>query len=325
MKLYSRNKPKWLQRVGVFSLALVLLALVGCDQTSDSVSESSNLTIVATNGILADWVGNVAGDRAEVLSLVPRSTDPHTFQPGAQDIRRVSDADIVFVVGLNLEAAWLNKLLENASTDTSKIVSLGEFVDPIEAGENDHDAHEGESHKDEVFDPHFWFDPLRVKIAVSEISNQLSAADPDGASVYQANALTYGAELDELHEWIVGRISEVSPERRLIVTSHDSFSYLGDRYDIEIVGSVIPGITTELDPAARSLTELVDEMQNLGVPAVFTEIGTNDRLAKRIAQEAGVKLVNGLYTGSLGDESGKANTYVNMVRNNVNEIVDALK
>ena len=98
------------------------------------------IQIVVTNNIIADWVENVGGDRVEVFSLLPIGADPHTFQPGARDVARVSDADLVLSIGLGLEEAWLHDLIENAKGDESAIIELGETVDPIEFGQ----THAGE-------------------------------------------------------------------------------------------------------------------------------------------------------------------------------------
>ena len=195
--------------------------------------------------------------------------------------------------------------------------------DEHEEDEHEHDhGHEGHAHG--PLDPHFWFDPIRVKVAVNEVAAQLSAIDPENASVYYQNASAYGERLDDLHDWIQEQVSTVELERRLLVTSHDSFSYLAKLYGFEIVGLVIPSLATHVEPSAEHIAELVDVVREHDIPVVFGETTVSERLAQTIATETGAELVR-LYSGSLGPEGSGADTYLGMVQTNVERIVEALK
>ena len=364
------------------------------------------ISVVTTTNIVADWVENVGGDRVEVFSLVPVGADPHAFQPGAQDVVKIAEADLALSIGLGLEEAWLHELLQNAARDESSLVELGDAIDPIEfaashagevelledlmhivhevedgeidadtgleeieeliadaedeeegeehagdeelpehvmeiiaeveagdidaaaaieaieaLGEEGEEEHEGHGHG--VHDPHFWFDPLRVKIAVSDIAARLSTLDPDGSDAYSANAAAYNARLDELHAWTQEQVGLVPSERRLLVTSHDSLGYFANLYEFEVVGVVL-STTTEVEPSAEDLAELIHEIEEFGVQAVFGETTVSERLAEAVATESGVGLFR-LYSGSLGTEGSGAETYIDMVRTNVERIVEALK
>ena len=356
------------------------------------------VSVVTTTNIVADWVENVGGDNIDVFSLVPVGADPHTFQPGAKDVARIADADLVLSVGLSLEGAWLKDLLENAARDPSSIVEIGEIIDPLEFREGHveevelleelshvvHEVEEGEinpetgveelkelleaaedeeeelpamvldivgkveggqmeaedaieaieaitsggedehaGHGHGVEDPHFWFDPLRVKLAVNDVAARLSVLDPDRGDTYRANASAYNARLDELHAWTEEQTGTVPEERRLLVTSHDSFGYFANLYGFEVVGVVL-SITTDVAPSAGDLADLVEEVRENGVSAVFGETTVSERLAKAVASESGADLVR-LYSGSLGPEGSGAATYIEMVRTNVGRIVEALK
>ena len=183
------------------------------------------------------------------------------------------------------------------------------------------DEHEGHGHG--IHDPHFWFDPLRVKLAVNDIAARLSVIDPDGRATYTSNASAYNAQLDELHAWTQEQVAAVPEERRFLVTSHDSFGYFANLYDFEIVG-VILSTTTEVEPSPADLAELSHEVEEYGVSAIFGETTVSERLANSIATESGAGLVR-LYSGSLGIEGSGAETYLDMIRTNVQRIVDALK
>ena len=189
--------------------------------------------------------------------------------------------------------------------------------------ESDDHPHAGHDHG--PLDPHFWFDPHRVERAVNDIAARLSVMDPDGADFYRSNAEAYSHELDELHDWIVEQVALVPEDRRLLVTSHDSFQYFAVAYGFEVVGAVFPGGTTESEPSAKEIAELIHEIEEAGAPAVFTETIVSDTLAERVSEEAGAEIVYGLYTGSLSDPDGDAGTYLDLMRYNTLAIVDALK
>ncbi len=191
--------------------------------------------------------------------------------------------------------------------------------------EDEGDGHDHHDHAHGEHDPHFWFDPPRVQSAVNEIAARLSALDPAGAETYQNNASAYISELAELHSWIEEQVAAVPEDNRLLITSHDSFQYFAARYGFEVVGAIMPSITTEAEPTAQDLAELVETIEHEGAKVIFGENIHSDRLAKRIAEETGASVVGSLYTGSLGEPGGEAGNYIDMMRFNVNTIVEALR
>ena len=201
-------------------------------------------------------------------------------------------------------------------------MEAGEAIEAIEAltseGEKEH-----EGHGHGIEDPHFWFDPLRVKLAVNDIAARLSTLDPGRGDAYRANASAYNARLDELHAWIERQVSAVPEDRRLLITSHDSLGYFANLYGFEVIGVVL-SISTEVEPSPEDLADLVEEAKEYGVPAVFGETTVSERLANAVATEFGAKLVR-LYSGSLSAGGSGAGTYVDMMRTNVERIVEALR
>lgn len=194
--------------------------------------------------------------------------------------------------------------------------------------DHEHDEDEDEHQDDHAHvhgphNPHFWFDPIRVMSAVDAIAARLAKLDPASASLFFTNAAAYKEELDELHHWIEHEVAAVTPEQRLLVTSHDSFRYFAERYGFEVVG-VILGVTTDVEASAEHLAELVELMKEQNVPAVFGETITSERLAQTLANETGTKLVR-LYSDSLGADGSGAETYIGMVRENVKRVVEALR
>lgn len=201
--------------------------------------------------------------------------------------------------------------------------------DEDHADEDEHEHDEDEEHEDAhaghhhgPLDPHFWFDPIRVKIAVNDIAARLSVLDPDGRDTYMANAAAYNAQLDAMHAWAEEQLNAVPTEHRLLVTSHDTLSYFAKLYDFEVVGVVLTA--TDAEPSPSDLAELSHEIDESGVPAIFGETTVSERLAAAVADETGVDLVR-LYSGSLGIEGSGADTYIGMFRANVERIAGALQ
>ena len=162
-----------------------------------------------------------------------------------------------------------------------------------------------------------------MQTAVEVIAARLAERDPAGAETFARNAAAYRQQLDELHAWIQTQAAALPAERKRLVTNHDSLRYFAALYGFEIIGAVIPDMSTEREPTAQELARLVDALAAAPVPAIFTDIGVSARLAQRVAEETDMALVR-LYTGSLGVADSPAATYIDMVRYNVAAIVEAL-
>ena len=297
------------------TLALMLAFSSALQACSGLPQPSKKVLVVTTSNIVGDWVSNVGGDNVFVYSLLPIGADPHTYQPGAADVARTAEAKVLFCIGLGLEHEWLTRLLSNASEDPEKVVALGEYVQPLPAEPEDAEG---------PLDPHFWWDLMRVKLAVDQISLRLSDVDPDNSSVYQTNAARYAQELDALDARILTLTSQIRPERRRIVTSHETMQYFATRYGYEAVGSIFPGIGTDREPSAAELARLATKIEQIGVDVIFTEPIVTDRLARSIASETGATVVK-LYSDSLGPAKSDATTFIGMMDTNMNLIYQALK
>ena len=206
----------------------------------------------------------------------------------------------------------------------TKIAFVGILGEAEGHEEQGHEEEEEDRHGHGDLDPHFWFDPLRVKQAVNSIAARLSTVDPGSQTIYLNNAAEYNQRLDELHAWIQEQVYALPEGDRVLVTSHDSFQYFALRYDFEVAGAIFP-VSTQAEPTARDLAELIETIEHEGVSAVFTERSHSERLAKRVAEETGATLIGGLYTGSLSEEGGDAVSYIELMRHNTNTIVEALR
>ena len=260
---------------------------------------------------------HVAGERLTVHALMPIGVDPHNFEPAPADIVRVNASTVLIVNGAGFES-FLNRLLQNAGGQRLVIeAAAGLTVRPAVGSDAAQDHPEG--------DPHFWLDPTLAVRYVENIRDGLSQADPAGAPVYAANAAAYIADLQALDAWIRDQVNQVPPAARQLVTNHESLGYFADRYGFQVIGSIIPSISTGAAPSARQLAGLIDHIKATGARAIFLEAGTNPQLANQVAAETGVRVVSGLLTHSVSAAGGEGATYIEMMQFNTRTIVAALK
>lgn len=267
--------------------------------------------VLATTTILADIARNVAGHQLVTESLLPFGADPHSYQPVPQDTKKINESKVIIINGVDYERS-LNSLLANAG-DKKELIEASANLRTITNPDNDQEV-----------DPHLWLDPNNVIVYVDNIREGLTHFNPDGADMYQANARAYVTQLQELDAWINGQVAQIPPKRRVLVTNHDSLEYFADRYGFKVVGSVIPGFSSDASPSAQQMADLVDRIKLFEVPAIFLDASDNPTLAQQIASETGVKVVTGLHLESL-TEGAPAGTYIDMMRYNVTKIVEALK
>lgn len=326
------NKSLVIAATGLLTVALLFVGVAALLPSGRSGAASAPaLRVVATTTVFADLAANVAGDRAQVTSLIPVGADPHTWEPSTSQARNVANADVFLYNGLGLEP-WAERLVTNVGRRDLVVVRLSEGLSPIagvsfqvpgqrsgsvRAG-GDTDDHFDDEHNHEDGDPHFWLDITNAMHYVRRIEQVLTAADPAGADYYRERAETYLTELAELDRWFAEQIERIPPERRVLVTYHDAYAYMANRYGLELVGFVVRN--PDREPAPRELADLVRTIRERGVPAVFAEPQVNARFAQTLAREAGVH-VGVLYTDAL---TADVPTYVDMMRTNATALVEGL-
>jgi ABC-type Zn uptake system ZnuABC Zn-binding protein ZnuA len=307
-------------RAAVLAALLALaIALAGCggDQRGGQ-GGGGKLAVVATTTQLADFAAAVAGDRAEVTSIIKPNVDAHDFEPSPADIDAVARAAVLIENGFGLES-WLADTIATSGF-SGRRVTAGEGVTPIEEAGEHADAH--------AQDPHIWQDVANARTMVANIGRALVEADPDGAATYRANLARYTAELDRLDADIRRQVATIPAADRKLVTNHEAFNYYARAYGLEVVGAVIPSFDTAAELSAREIAELVARIRATGTKAVFSEASLPPDTADTIASEAGVKVVAGdsaLYGDSLGPPGSEAATYVGMMRHNTSTIVTNLR
>jgi ABC-type Zn uptake system ZnuABC Zn-binding protein ZnuA len=286
-----------------------------------SLGSGQKLQVVTTTNIVGDVVSQIGGERIALTTLMEIGIDPHSYVPTPAGTAAVHDAHLVFANGAGLEAD-LEQMFASAGGDAVQI-HLSHGLEHRLAGEESADADHDHGQEDENLDPHVWFDVQNVIHWAETVEATLSALDPGNAAAYQANAAAYVQQLEDLDAWVVEQVATIPQVNRKLVTNHPSFGYLANRYGLEQVGAVYP-ISPSAEPSAQDIAALEDVIREYGVPAVFTESTVNPKLAEQVAQDTGVKLV-ALYSGSLGGPGSGAESYLALIRYDVQAIVDALR
>ena len=284
------------------------------------------LTAVATENFLADIARNIAGDRAAVSALVPSGIDPHDFQPSPKDLAAVAQSRMLIVNGAGLEG-WLTQALNNIGGNRI-VVAASQGLPGRTGGYGlGSPASTGlpATASPANTDPHFWMDPVLVKTYVNNIRDGLIQLDPAGQDVYRQNANAYSAQLDGLDQWIRSQVALIPPGRRLLVTDHEDLGYFADEYGFKLIGAITPETSSEAEPSASHIADLISQIRASADKAIFLDIGTNTQLADQICREAGCRVVRDLYIHWVTPPGGAAPTYLEMIRHNVTVIVEALR
>ncbi len=304
----TMTMPMPVRRTLALAVTAALLVLTGC---AGSAASDRPLVVVTTN-ILGDVVSHLVGDEAEVLTLMRPGADPHSFEISAAEAARVRTADLLVANGLGLEEG-LQQHLDAASAEGVRTFVAGDAVDVLPYTSTDADGAD---------DPHFWTDPAQMIAVVDALSPLLGEiAGPAVAD----HAAAYRAELESLDAEMTAAFAAIPSERRALVTNHHVFGYLADRFGFRVIGAVIPGGTTLAAPSASDLADLVSAIDEAGVPTIFAESSSPDRLVRALADEADRDVeVTELFTESLTDAAGGAPDYLTMMRVNTERIATGL-
>mgnify|MGYP001581162358 CR=1 FL=1 len=283
------------------------------------ISQAAPLKVVGTTGMVGDLAFRIAGDRAEVEYLMGPGVDPHLYKATASDVRKLQRADVILYNGLFLEGKMQSTL--------ERMSKAGRHVAAITA-EFDHDVlldpGDGSGHPD----PHIWFDISLWARCVPVVVQTLSNAAPDSAAYFREQGAKVTQELLDLHEWAREVSATLSPEKRILVTSHDAYGYFGEAYGFQVVG--LQGISTVSEAALADMASLVDFIKEREVKAIFVESSVPHATIERIATDAQVEIGGELFSDAMGTPGQMENgydlgSYDGMVRHNLTTIVEALR
>lgn len=294
--------------------AIVGWLALGSTFVGQVAAQDDRLQIAVSTPLLADIVRNVAGDAAEVFSVIPDNADPHTWEAAPQDLVRVSDADSFVSIGAHLEpfvesGGWRRAVIDAGVPQlvVADHVALIEVDKVIDHGDHVHDLREG--------DPHIWLDPNKVIEALPAIAGHLAEIDPGNAAAYRANAEAYAAALRQLDAELEASFRAIPAERRTLVVFHDAYTYFAARYGFEVVGVVLKN--PEAEVSAQELAELQDIIAEHDIPVVFAEPQFNTDVLDVLVADTGIA-VGELLTDAFAD---RVTTYVELMRYNRDSLV----
>jgi manganese/zinc/iron transport system substrate-binding protein len=304
---------------------LLLLFAAGCSSSSDETAKEGNdqytgtypIQVVATIGMVADVVRNVGGEHVKVDQICGPGVDPHLYHPLTDDVRMLSNADMVFYCGLMLEGKMTDSLIQIARKRpvhaVTEMISQSLLLEPEEFSGH--------------FDPHVWNDVSAWSQTVTVVEKSLANFDPQHASEYEQNGAEYRKKLATLHQYGIDSLATVPAGRRVLVTSHDAFNYFGRAYELEVIG--VQGLSTESEAGVQHINNLVDMLVQKNVKAVFVESTVprkNIQALQEGAASKGHEVVIGgeLFSDAMGLSGTYEATYEGMLDHNITVVTRGL-
>jgi zinc/manganese transport system substrate-binding protein len=277
-------------------VALTLLVIAACG--SPTTTPNGKKTVVVTYSVLGAVVRDLVGDTANVVVLMPNGADPHEWAPSAKDIETLTHADLIVQNGLGLEGAMDNAFAQAEAAGVKRFVASDHVtVRRVGSGEGANPGDPDQAPGAE--DPHLWMDPLTVRDAMDALAGQLRT---DLGIDVAARAKDLDARLGAINDRVASLLATVPPAARTLVTGHESLGYFARRYDLKLIGAIVPSLTTSAEPSAADIAALVEKIRAAKVPAIFTELGTSPKVARAIGDETGATIVE-LTTHALPPDS----------------------
>ena len=333
------------------------LGLVSCSggnpppEATTTTATSGLPEVVVSSSILCDFTQQIAGNTIALNCLMERDRDPHTYQTTPSDRQAMETAALILYDGYGL-VPTIEELVGAIETSAPKVAVYEAAVpDPILAEHHHHDDehhddehHEDEHHEDEHHDsehhdsedkkearseelapdPHVWHDVSHASASVAQISSQLARVNPEQAPFYAENATQLQGELEALDIWVEEQVATIPEGQKTLITTHDGFNYYIQAYGFQN-STALQGISTEEQPTATRVKELVEKIEESKVPTIFAETSGNDRVLETVAREAGVRVAKQkLFAGSLGAQGSTAETYIGAIASNTCAIVNGL-
>lgn len=291
---------------------LLLLAFCFLVVLKAPSAQAGKIKAVATFSILQDFVREVGGEKVEVLALVPFNVDPHSWEPTPKEARHVAEADILFANGAGFDQ-WLAELQKSAAQPGTPLIVVSEGLVPLSPASGGEHGQSG--------DPHFWLSVPNAVFYVNQISQALAELAPEEASYFSTRAAEYVQKLESLDARLLEELGRIPPEKRVLITYHNAFSYFAERYGFSVSEFLVTN--PEGEPSPRDMVRLAQILKDLDNPVIFSEpqISAGDRYLRALAQEVGAR-VRVLYSDSLSRELP---TYLEMMEYNGRTLREALR
>ena len=306
------------KKLGFLSLIFMLaVGLFACSNANKNSNTSEKLKVVATNSIIADITKNIAGDKIDLHSIVPVGQDPHEYEPLPDDVKKTSQADLIFYNGINLETggnAWFTKLVQNAKKEENKdYYAVSDGVDVIYL--------EGQNEKGKE-DPHAWLNLENGMIYAKNIAKQLSAKDPKNKDFYEANLKKYLEKLEALDKEAKQKFNNIPKEKKMIVTSEGCFKYFSKAYNVP--SAYIWEINTEEEGTPDQIKALVEKLRKTKVPSLFVESSVDERPMQTVSKDTNIPIFEKIFTDSVAEPGQNGDSYYNMMKWNLDKIAEGL-
>ena len=307
--------------LSVVSLAFALtITLSGCKQVpANQNSSSETIQVVATTSIVADLVSILGGEHVQVEGLMGPGVDPHLYKASEGDVLRMAQANAIFYNGLHLEGKMTDVF--------EQMQRKGIATFPVAQDAVPDSLLLASDYFQSSYDPHVWFDVTLWKMCAEYVSKTLMDLKPGQAAYFAEQFELYAQELDALHAYVEKRTSEVAPEQRVLITSHDAFGYFGSAYGFEV--KALQGLSTVAEAGTADVQELANFVATRKIPAIFVESSVSPRGIEAVkaaveSRDFLVTIGGNLFSDALGSPDTPEGTYVGTVRHNIDTIVNAL-
>lgn len=309
-------------RILRFSLVALAFALI----SHAAARADEKIPVVATFSIVGDLTQRIGGDAISLTTLVGPDEDAHVFEPAADAQRAVAGAKLLVANGLGFEP-WLQRLTE-AAAFKGKLVEATKGIEPLawtgDEGGHDSDAGaEASDHDPDSVDPHAFQDPKLVLTYIDNIAAGLAEVDPADAPTFQRNADALKLQYRALDADLTASIGILPANKKRVLTSHDAFQYFGHAYGIQFIG--VQGVSTESEPSARDLKNIVEQIKAGKINAVFIENMNDPRFIESLSADTGITVGGDLYADALSGPDGPASDLLSLYRHNQEELLKALK
>lgn len=301
-------------RTTIFCLLVLCAFLWRCQYNPEDWQEEKS--VVTTTGMLGDALRQILPQTYSVYHFMGAGIDPHSYEAKPTDIQRLAQAETVIYNGLHLEGKMVDLFEKLGREKTVVAFSDGLPLDGlIRAGEN-------------AYDPHIWLDPFLWADGIEKLGGQLGIRYPEDKIEIQKNAKRYADEIRSMGEWMRNEINQIPRAKRVLITSHDAFSYFGRQFEVEV--DALQGISTVSEPGIRTVSYLTQKIIRQEINAVFIESSVSEKSIQAL-QEAcarnGYDLKKGgtLYSDALGDRKAEADTYLKMLKKNTEILIEGLK
>ncbi len=283
---------------------------------------ADTLPVTASFSILGDLVRVVGAERVSVSTLVGPNEDAHVFEPKPADAKRILQSKLLVVNGLGFEP-WAQRLAKSVGYKGSTLAASDGVVTRPRQLNGQQAKNNGHSHTSAEADPHAWQNPQNVIVYVRNIAAALARLDPAGASSFKINGDAYIKELEALDAWTKTQFATLAKNQRKVITSHDAFGYFADHYDIAFMAP--QGVSTDAEPSAKQVAQLIRQMQQEKIKAVFVENMSNSKLLTQLSRDAGATVGASLYADALSAPDQPGATYLKMMRHNVTQLVAGMR